>query len=184
MTTRPKSRDPRKRAAEVLSELGVSTIPVPVDAIAQRKGVTLRYMALDDNLSGMIFLHENTPTIVINSLHHANRRRFTLAHELGHFELHMAAIGGDVHVDKRFLARNANSSTGFDAKEVDANRFAAELLVPRAMLAKELRGRTVDLEMDDELLGELAEAFGVSTQMMAIRVGELLESGFSTKHVK
>jgi Zn-dependent peptidase ImmA (M78 family) len=63
-------------------------------------------------------------------------------------------------------------------KEIEANRFAAELLVPRAMLIEELQGRTVDLEADDELLGELAEGFGVSKQMMAIRVGELLESAF------
>jgi Zn-dependent peptidase ImmA (M78 family) len=83
-----------------------------------------------------------------------------------------------VHVDKRFLARDAKSSTGFDMKEIEANRFAAELLVPRAMLIEELHGRTVDLE-DDELLGELAEAFGVSKQMIAIRVGELLESAFA-----
>ena len=39
-------------------------------------------------------------TIVVNSLHHANRQRFTLAHELGHFELHMTEFGSAVHVDK------------------------------------------------------------------------------------
>jgi Zn-dependent peptidase ImmA (M78 family) len=92
---------------------------------------------------------------------------------LGHFELHMSTIGADVHVDKRFLARDENSSTGFDKKEIEANLFAAELLVPRQMLLDELRGRTVDVEMDDELLDELAKTFGVSKQMMAIRVGKL-----------
>lgn len=179
MTRTARSRNPRTRAAEVLKDSGVTSRPVPVDIIAQQKGIALRYMPLDDSLSGMIFMHEDTPTIVVNSLHHPNRRRFTVAHELGHFELHMAAIGTDVHVDKRFLARDTNSSTGFDVKEVEANRFAAELLVPREMLVEELRGRTVDLEMDDELLGELADTFGVSKQMMTIRVGELLEGGFA-----
>jgi Zn-dependent peptidase ImmA (M78 family) len=181
MTKGGRRRDPRARAAEVLKEAGVTTKPVPVDAIAQQKGITLRYMPLDDSLSGMIFMQNGVPTVVVNSLHHANRRRFSVAHELGHFELHMAAIGSDVHVDKRFLARDANSSTGFDAKEVDANRFAAELLVPRTMLIEALQGRIVDLEADDELLGELAEAFGVSKQMMAIRVGELLESEYGSR---
>lgn len=173
MTRPAKSRDPRKRAAEVLREANVTTIPIPVDTIAQQAGITLRYMALDDSLSGMIFMQEGVPTVVVNSLHHANRRRFTIAHELGHFELHMSTIGADVHVDKRFLARDENSSTGFDKKEIEANLFAAELLVPRQLLLDELRGRTVDVEMDDELLGELADKFGVSKQMMAIRVGKL-----------
>jgi Zn-dependent peptidase ImmA (M78 family) len=178
MTKSTRRRDPRTRAAEILKGAGVTAKPVPVDIIAQQKGIALRYMPLDETLSGMIFMQNGVPTVVVNSLHHPNRRRFTVAHELGHFELHMAAIGSDVHVDKRFLARDANSSTGFDVKEVEANRFAAELLVPRAMLIEELHGRVVDLE-DDELLGELADAFGVSKQMMAIRVGELLESDYS-----
>lgn len=178
MTTKSGSRNPRKRAAEVLAEFGVRSIPVPVDAIIKGKGIALSYMPLDDSLSGMFFMRGETPTIVVNSLHHQNRQRFTLGHELAHFELHRAAIGTEVHVDKRFLARDPNSSTGIDAREVQANRFAAELLVPRALLVEALQGRKVDLEMDDELLGELAEAFGVSTQMMAIRVGELLEGGF------
>jgi Zn-dependent peptidase ImmA (M78 family) len=181
MTRAAKSRNPRRRAAEVLEEAGVTTKPVPVEVIAQQKGIALRYMPLDESLSGMIFMQYGVPTVVVNSLHHANRRRFSVAHELGHYELHMAAIGSDVHVDKRFLARDANSSTGFDAKEIEANRFAAELLVPRAMLVEELHGRMVDLEADDELLGELADKFGVSKQMMSIRVGELLESGFASR---
>lgn len=86
----------------------------------------------------------------------------------------MAEIGSEVHVDKKFfaLARDAKSSLGFDRKEIDANRFAAELLVPMEMLAKELKGRVVDVE-DVELVSELARIFGVSQQMMSIRIGEL-----------
>ena len=178
MTTKAGSRNPRKRAIEVLEEFGVKSVPVPIDAIIEKKGIALSYIPLDDSLSGMFFMQRDTPTIVVNSLHHPNRRRFTLGHELAHYELHRAAIGTEVHVDKRFLARDTNSSTGIDAREVEANRFAAELLVPRKFLAEALRGRRVDLEMDSELLGELADAFGVSMQMMAIRVGELLEGGF------
>lgn len=174
--TRVRSRNPRKRAAEILAEYGITSAPVPVDDIVQRKGIALRYLPLDNSLSGMFFVDEQTPTIVINSLHHPNRRRFTLAHELAHFELHRTAIGSEVHVDKRFLARDPSSSTGMDANEVEANRFAAELLVPRTMLVEALRGQTVDLEMDDDLLAQLAHTFGVSTQMMTIRVGELLET--------
>jgi IrrE N-terminal-like domain len=67
------------------------------------------------------------------------------------------------------------------AKEVEVNRFAAELLVPRPMLVEELGGKTINLETDEQLLGTLAETFGVSRQMMAIRVGELLESRFGSR---
>ncbi len=168
------SKDPRKRARQVLEEFGIKSAPVPVEEIARRRGIAVRYLALEDELSGMIFNKDGATIIVINLRHPPNRQRFSLAHECGHYELHMAEIGSEVHVDKKFfaLARDAKSSLGFDRKEIDANRFAAELLVPMEMLAKELKGRVVDVE-DVELVSELARIFGVSQQMMSIRIGEL-----------
>lgn len=171
------NRNPRLRAQEVLKEFEISQAPVPVDEIAESRGLTVRYVPLDDELSGMIFVKDDVPIVVVNSLHHPNRQRFTLAHECGHFELHMSDIGADVHVDKKYfvMARDGNSAKGFDRKEIDANRFAAELLVPRSLLLSELRGRIVDVE-DDALIAELARTFEVSTQMMSIRIGELFQS--------
>lgn len=170
--------DPRVRAREVLKEFGISRAPVPVDKIAEHRGLTVRYMPLDDELSGMIFVKDGLPIVVVNSLHHPNRQRFTLAHECGHYELHMSDIGADVHVDKKYfvMARDENSAKGFDRKEIDANRFAAELLVPREFLVAELRGRIVDVE-DDGLIAELARTFEVSAQMMSIRIGEIFQTG-------
>jgi len=170
-----KSQDPKMRAQEVLAELDVMRCPVAVDYIAQKKGITVRFMPLEEGLSGMIFA-KHTAIIIVNSLHHPNRQRFTLAHELGHFELHMKEIGAEVHVDKKFLAfaRDAKSSLGLDRKEVEANRFAGELLVPQQLLIQELRGRVIDAE-DEALIAELADRFEVSRQMMTFRIGELVE---------
>jgi Zn-dependent peptidase ImmA (M78 family) len=176
MTKTRGSRDPRRRAREVLAECGITRAPIPVKEIAEKKGITVRFMPLEDELSGMIFVKDTVPIIVVNSLQHPNRQRFTLAHECGHFELHMGDIGSEVHVDKKLfvLARDASSSKGFDRKEIEANRFAAELLVPKDFLVAELRGRVIDVE-DVFLMGELARTFDVSSQMMSIRIGELFE---------
>lgn len=134
--TRRESKDPRMRAKEVLQTFGSKSAPVKVDEIASRAGIAVRFMPLDDDLSGMIFVKDGTPIIVVNSLHHPNRQRFTLAHELAHFELHMGDIGSEVHVDKKYLvmARDGSSSKGFDRQEIEANRFAAALLVPGHLL--------------------------------------------------
>ena len=155
-----KSFDPKKRAQEVLTELDITYGPVAVDAIAQRKGLTVRFIPLKEELSGFIF-KQASAVIVVNSLHPPNRQRFTLGHELGHFELHLTEIGSQVHVDKKFLAfaRNANSAMGWDRREIEANQFAAELLVPHRFLIQELRGRLVDVE-DEDLVSELARKFG------------------------
>lgn len=169
--------DARARARSVLAELQISRTPIPVEYIAERKGIVVRAIPLESDLSGMIFIKNSVPVIVVNDSHHANRRRFTIAHEIGHFELHMQDIGEEVHVDKTFfpLARDSISSMGFDRKEIEANRFAAELLVPRDLLVSQLRGRNVDVEEeDDDLIEELARLFQVSKQMMSIRIGELL----------
>jgi Zn-dependent peptidase ImmA (M78 family) len=96
-----KSPDPKKRAQEVLAELNITDGPVAVDYIAQKKGITVRFVPLKEDLSGIIFV-KDSPVIVVNSLHHPNRQRFTLGHELGHFELHLKDIGSEVHVDKKF----------------------------------------------------------------------------------
>lgn len=177
MTRARGSRDPRKRAREVLAEFGIKRAPVPVDQIAKARGITVRFVPLEDELSGMIFVKDAVPIIVVNSLHHPNRQRFSLAHECGHFELHMGDIGSEVHVDKKLfvLARDASSSKGFDRKEIEANRFAAELLVPRDFLTAELRGRIVDVDEDVALITELARTFEVSPQTLSIRIGEFFE---------
>jgi Zn-dependent peptidase ImmA (M78 family) len=176
MAASQRSRDPVVRAHELLTEFGVTKAPVPVEKIAERRGLTVRHVPLDDALSGMIFIRDNTPIVIVNSLHHTNRQRFTLAHECGHYELHMNDIGGAVHVDKKYfvMERSGNSGKGFDPKEIEANRFAAELLVPRDMLFAEVKGRIVDVE-DDFLVAELARTFLVSVQMMSIRIGVLFQ---------
>ena len=68
---------------------------------------------------------------------------------------------------------------GWDRKEIQANQFAAELLVPQRFLIQELRGRIVDVE-DEDLVSELAGKFQVSRQMMTFRIGELAQSRLKT----
>jgi Zn-dependent peptidase ImmA (M78 family) len=177
MTRAKKRPDPETRAREILADYGITHWPIPVDAVARKLGITLTFVPLDEALSGMIFM-KGTAHIVINSLHHQNRQRFTISHEVGHFALHMPEIGSEVHVDKKFLAfaRNTKSSEGSDLNEIEANRFAACLLVPRAFLIHELRGRILDVE-DEELVEDLAKKFQVSRQMMTFRIAGLAERG-------
>src|SRR6202022_1163955 len=123
--------DPAACAKELLAKLNIRTVPIPVDRIAKALGAQLRYSPLDEELSGMIFIKEGIPIIGVNSLHHPHRQRFTIAHEIGHLELHRRFITDQIHVDKKFtvLMRDPNSATGTDRLEIEANRFAAELLM-------------------------------------------------------
>ena len=62
----------RERAGRVLDAFGVKAPPVPVKNIAESKGVSVRFVPLKDELSGMIFVQNALPVIVVNSLHPPN----------------------------------------------------------------------------------------------------------------
>ena len=97
----------------------------------------------------MIYVNEGTPIIGVNALHHPNRQRFTIAHECGHLILHKPQITKEVHVDKALaspmLMRDSVSAAGVDEMEIEANLFAAELLMPKAILAKALGNEPFDM---------------------------------------
>lgn len=141
-------------------------LPVPLEQIAKREGIKIELAPLDDELSGMSFIQSGVAVIVLNLHHHPNRRRFTLAHEIGHHLMHVPYLTNNVHVDKSVLNRDAVSSQGVDIKEVQANAFAAELLMPEAELR---RYQNVDFN-DDEFLIALAKKLKVSVTALTYRL--------------
>jgi Zn-dependent peptidase ImmA (M78 family) len=178
--------DPATRVQGLLTEFNVRAAPVPVDKIAKGLGAQLRFSPLDDELSGMIYVSNGTPIIGINSLHHPNRQRFSIAHEIGHLVLHRPFLSGKVHVDKEFrvpvavLNRDATSALGTEQIEVQANQFAAELLMPTAWFMDALDSKAVDIDNEGPL-EELARKFRVSRQALEYRIRNLAASNFRTQ---
>jgi Zn-dependent peptidase ImmA (M78 family) len=162
------------RAADALLELGqVTEPPVPVERLARLRGAQLRYVPYEGDLSGLIYQEDGRIIIGINALHAKTRQRFTIAHELGHLELHQ---GDELHVDRRFPVqrRDANSSQATDPAEINANAFAAELLMPRQLLTRDVQTapQALDYE-DDEFVRLLADRYKVSVQAMLFRLTNL-----------
>lgn len=163
--------DPRELARKLLETHGIRNAPVPVDKIAKAMGVQLKFSPLDEELSGMVFIKDGTPIIGVNSLHHPNRQRFTIAHELGHLMMHRDILSSEVHVDKQFrvLMRDAAAAAGTDTIEIEANKFAAELLLPAFLIDDLLTTSTFDID-DQEPLDKLAKKFRVSKQTLEYRI--------------
>lgn len=165
-------RRPGEAARRVLRGANVDKPPVPVERIARRLGVEVRYQPFDGDLSGMLFSEGDRAIVGVNALHPKSRQRFTIAHELGHLELHERR---GIHIDRKFPVvrrRDERSSQAVDLEEIEANGFAAELLMPATMLEEDLDGADPDYE-DDELTRWLADRYKVSLQAMAIRLGNL-----------
>lgn len=172
MTSLTRRRKIRQEATALLEACGVGGPAVPVDRVARELGATVRFSPLDDELSGLVYRQDGRAIIGINALHHPNRQRFTIAHEIGHLRLHLDRIVDEIHVDKGFavLQRDPRSATGLDRMEIEANLFAAELLMPAAFLETTLKDREVDVD-DDRAVAEIARQYKVSAAAMRFRLG-------------
>lgn len=105
--------------------------------------------------------------VLINSDKPRVRRRFTIAHELGHLALgHL--YGGQVVVDETVRARSP--------REREANAFAAGLLMPKAGVLgswQRLQRRLGERPSPIDWIVWLAASFGVSEQAAAYRLVNL-----------
>src|ERR1700741_3403986 len=91
---------------QILAEAGIVSAPVAVNQIAKSKGAAVVPYELGDEVSGELVVGENRGTIVYNIAHHPNRQRFTIAHELGHFILHLGkGKSKEMFVDKDFIVK-------------------------------------------------------------------------------
>lgn len=169
MARRPNRAE--RSAIDLLDQLGIDDLPIPVDEIAESLDVTLRYEPLDGGLSGALYRDEAGRRVIgVNSLHVPARRRFTIAHELGHLRLHEDALFVD-----GLVRRDDKSSLALDPQEIEANSFAAELLMPRNLVIKELTDRVPEGTVADpsKLIRRLARDFEVSEQAMEFRLANL-----------
>ncbi len=166
--------NPRDRAVELLEKLKIKEAPIPVEEIAEKMGAKLSYEPFEgqDEISGMLFRDGERIVIGINSAHANTRQRFTIAHEIGHLMLHKGAM----FVDKTVrLNRDSKSSMAIDPREIEANGFAAELIMPREIVTKEVTKRLSKKSGVTEisLVEALASTFEVSTHAMEIRLTNL-----------
>lgn len=159
----------RRMADELLG--GQTKPPVDLDKIASRLGAEIRDYDLAADISGILFRDGERRVIVVNQHHSAPRKRFTVAHEIGHLALHR---GEDVHVDSGFRInlRDPKSATAESVEEIEANAFAANLLMPASWLRGELTDQSIDLN-DDSEVAALAEKYDVSVQAMMLRLTTL-----------
>lgn len=160
----------KRKARELLQKAGVAAPPVPVAELAGLAGAEVQYEPFDGELSGMIMRRGGKALIGINTKDSLGRQRFSLAHELGHLLLHRSEA---FHLDGKhpIRFRDARSSTGEDVDEIEANQFAAELLMPEAFLARDVK--EVAGEEAEVAARKLAERYQVSDQAMSIRLSVL-----------
>ncbi len=155
-----------KKAIGVLGLTGIVEAPVRIEQIARGLGVQITYLPFEGDISGMLFRDVGKAVIGVNSRHAATRQRFTIAHEIGHLEMHK---GQPVFIDRfvRLNMRDGHSTP----EETQANAFAAELLMPRSVVPDEIdRVLSKGAATSSELVSTLAQRFQVSSAAMQYRL--------------
>jgi len=138
------------------------TIPVDPVIIARRIGIDVVEGGLAPDVSGALVKSLGQDAkILLNASDHPNRKRFTCAHELGHFVRRTDEAEEYSYVD----LRSPLSSMGLSDDEVYANQFAASLLMPAARVRDFRQRGMTDVQ--------LAAQFAVSREAMQYRLKNL-----------
>lgn len=136
-------------AEALLRRLNIFAPPVPVEEIAKRLGVSVHRVS-SPGWVGAVEVTDVRADIWVAEGDALVRQRFTIAHELGHLIL---------HPDDRLFR---DSSFMGDRKEMEANRWAASLLMPASMVIPLARDLGYDVK-------QMSAMFRVSEQAMKIR---------------
>jgi Zn-dependent peptidase ImmA (M78 family) len=157
------------KVENLLIKCSITEPPIDVVKIAETLGIEIHTLQFDDpNVSGILIKKANDFYIGLNELQPKNRQRFSIAHELGHYTLHI--LSKSIFVDDFEKFRDKVSSEGSKEEEIEANAFAAELLMPEQFIRKDLE--EIDI-CDEECVRKLAQKYQVSTESFVYRVSNL-----------
>jgi Zn-dependent peptidase ImmA (M78 family) len=150
-------------AIELLDQSWDGAFPVDPVRIAKDLGVKVLDASLKKDISGALVKKEGRdPSILLNAEDSKARKRFTCAHELGHYIRRSSEPTPQYeYVDYR----DKRSSTGTDEEERYANSFAASLLMPEFAIEAVYESGMPAFR--------LAKQFGVSPESMQHRLNNL-----------
>lgn len=147
----------RSIARKLLADVGIKKPPVLIkdiiNYIKKEKDLSVYSWAFSDDIDGIQIIENKKASIGYNQTQHPYRQRFTVAHEIGHLLLG--------HTEKNFIL-DLNSKK---PEEIEANQFAAELLIPLFFLKSDIKR-----DKDSKIL---AKKYWVSEEAMWWRLMDL-----------
>jgi Zn-dependent peptidase ImmA (M78 family) len=151
-------------ADRLLQEAGIDAVPVDLYKVAEAKNVIIKEDDVE-GYAGMLMVMGDVALISVNrAIRETTRKRFTIAHELGHFSIpgHIVEGGLPIQCTDSDLSMFGEKNPG---REVEANYFAAELLMPRARFRKDVqKGKPTR-----DFLSKLCDTYDTSLTATSIR---------------
>jgi len=153
---------PAERAKRLLYQLNIEDIPIQPRQIAERLGIYVWEREIEGNYDGYLMRVGDDFGILINSaIKSEARKNFTVAHELGHYELDRNKKTNSACVIDEMYNPALNKQ-----EESRANQFAVELLMPKLQFLADMNQME---EVGWEAIDSLAAKYCTSLTSTAIR---------------
>lgn len=137
---------------------------IPIESIACYLNLVVREVDLE-GCDGRLVCRDRCGIVSVNkNIREIGRRRWTIAHEIGHYLLHKSKIPFDVYSEKSFLS----NCSALAQEEREANCFAAELLLPSGLMQPWL-----DIPPSFKSIEAIAKEFQTTLTGAAMRLVEL-----------
>ena len=151
-------------AQKLLHDLFIENInDIDLYEIASYYDIIVQHLPLK-NADGRIVFGQNKAIISLNTnILYEGRKRFTLAHELGHYFLHRKNI--TIHNDDALTLETFRNGS----QETEANQFASELLMPSGLFSSNANSKP----FSPKLLSELSDLFHTSITSVAFKYQEI-----------
>lgn len=157
----PPSVDPAKAAQDIIRQLDIrKPSEIQVELIAERRGATVIESDLTSSEGRLVRRGKRGKITVPFNETNIGRKRFSIGHELGHFELH-SHLMSYVSCSKEDMA----DFHGYKKREKEANEFSAELLMPIALFSPLVIRKKPNMK----LIQALADEFNTSITATACR---------------
>ncbi len=163
----------KNSVSNILQETDLGVAPIKIVSIANFYGFKIYEMQMDNSISGLIMADDkniqgfdSNRIIVVNSNHTAQRKRFTIAHELGHYFNQGRPSQCYAHRD----------SGNYGPAERDANSFASAILMPEDEIVREVNNfkkSRVGEFPDYQIAHYISDAFDVSQSAAEFRLKKL-----------
>ena len=156
---------PTEKARSIIDDLRLENPnEIQIELIAELRGATVVEEFMPSSEGRLVRVGNRGKITVPLSEENNGRKRFSIAHELGHFELH-------ADQEAIVLCSKADMSdwNGYKRRETEANEFAAALLMPEEIF----KPRTILKKPSIKLLKKLASDFRTSLTATAVRYVQL-----------
>ncbi len=153
------------KANIILNELGInSPEDIDLELIAFNRGLIIQEKELR-GCEGRLINNKDYGLIIINkTIKEAGKKRFVIAHEMGHFELQKGTNSISICDESSFINWNKNGP-----QENEANVFAAEILLPKGIFIEMCKGR----RFSKDLVVDIATVFNCSLSATALRYADI-----------